>query len=111
MNRITQHSDGACWFVCPGCSRWHRISTRDANPYSKYVNNYVNCSNPNWTFNGDLEKPTFSPSLRCSWHEGEERKLCVCHSYIRDGKIEFLGDCTHFLAGKTVDLKEEDLAL
>jgi len=30
----------------------------------------------------------------------------ICHSFIRDGKIQFLGDCTHALAGQTVDLPE-----
>ncbi|MGC4033677.1 MAG: hypothetical protein QM754_18485 [Tepidisphaeraceae bacterium] len=28
-----------------------------------------------------------------------------CHSFVRDGQIEFLGDCTHELAGKTVPLE------
>lgn len=27
-----------------------------------------------------------------------------CHSFVRDGKIEFLNDSTHSLAGQTVDL-------
>lgn len=27
-----------------------------------------------------------------------------CHSFVRDGKIEFLSDSTHKLAGQTVDL-------
>lgn len=31
--------------------------------------------------------------------------IWVCHSFVRDGKIEFLGDCTHEFAGKTVDLE------
>ena len=30
----------------------------------------------------------------------------VCHSFIRDGRIQFLGDCTHHLAGQTVDLPD-----
>jgi hypothetical protein len=28
----------------------------------------------------------------------------VCHSFVVDGRIQFLGDCTHHLAGQTVDL-------
>jgi hypothetical protein len=27
-----------------------------------------------------------------------------CHSFVRDGKIEFLNDSTHALAGQTVDI-------
>jgi len=30
----------------------------------------------------------------------------VCHSYVTDGRIQFLADCTHALAGLTVDLPE-----
>ena len=33
-------------------------------------------------------------------------KDTICHSFIRDGFIEYLSDCTHSLAGKTVELKE-----
>jgi hypothetical protein len=29
-----------------------------------------------------------------------------CHSFIRNGQIQFLSDCHHELAGKTVDLPE-----
>jgi hypothetical protein len=30
----------------------------------------------------------------------------ICHSFVRDGRIEFLSDCTHRLAGQTVDLPD-----
>lgn len=30
----------------------------------------------------------------------------VCHSFVTAGRIEFLPDCTHALAGQTVDLPE-----
>jgi len=74
----------------------------------------------NWGFNGDVDKPTFTPSLlvqgtvpltdeeaeRIMRGEKLEPKPLVCHSFIRDGQIQFLGDCTHALAGKTVDLPE-----
>ena len=32
----------------------------------------------------------------------------ICHSFITDGKIQFLSDCTHDLAGKTVELPDID---
>ncbi len=28
----------------------------------------------------------------------------VCHSFLTDGRIQFLDDCTHAMAGQTVDL-------
>jgi hypothetical protein len=54
----------------------------------------------NWTFDGNLEEPTFAPSVRVSWG-GTPR---VCHYFIRAGRIEFCVDSTHALAGKTVAL-------
>lgn len=74
---------------CPGCKGYHIVP-------------------PTWTFNGNLEKPTFTPSLLIRYTYGEEHKPVVCHSLIRDGKIQFLGDCTHELAGQTLDLEECD---
>lgn len=50
-----------------------------------------------WTWNGDKEKPTVRASILV---RGQFR----CHSFVTDGKIQFLGDCTHELKGQTVDL-------
>lgn len=30
-----------------------------------------------------------------------------CHSWVTEGRIEFLADCTHSMAGQTVDLPAE----
>lgn len=81
-------------FNCPGCGSPHVVGT-------------------GWQFNGDMERPTFSPSVlvtsvqhklvgegEVAAHDG------VCHSFITDGRIQFLGDCTHELAGRTVELPE-----
>jgi hypothetical protein len=54
-------------------------------------------------FNGDLNNPTVSPSLVQNFTPGK-----MCHSFIRDGKIEFLGDCWHNLKGQTVELLDID---
>ena len=82
-----------------------------------------------WTWNGDTEKPTFTPSMLvtsghyvtrkageelscwCTYaKENPEENLpfgCYrCHSYVRDGVVEFLNDCTHALAGQKVPLGE-----
>ena len=68
---------------CPGCEAVHGVRTSPAG----------------WTWNGDLVKPTLSPSLLTTDGMGT-----VCHCFVRDGRIEFLNDSTHALAGKTVDL-------
>ena len=80
---------------------------------------------PKWGFNGDMERPTFTPSVlsrtghyatntpenECQFciddKASGQATLChVCHSFVRDGRVEFLSDCTHALAGKVVDLPE-----
>jgi hypothetical protein len=53
---------------------------------------------PQWDFNGNLESPTLSPSILTRYND------LVCHSFMRDGKMEFLSDCTHELAGQTVPI-------
>jgi hypothetical protein len=70
-------------FWCPGCDEPHAIRT-DAG---------------GWTWNGDHERPTFSPSVLVTDHAGSR-----CHSFVREGQIEFLTDSTHPMAGKTVPL-------
>lgn len=52
-------------------------------------------------FNFDLNNPTVSPSLVQNFTPGE-----MCHSFIIDGKIQYLSDCTHKLAGQTIELPE-----
>lgn len=53
---------------------------------------------PNWTWNGSIDKPTLKPSILTT--DGTHR----CHCFINDGKVQFLNDCSHELAGQTVDL-------
>lgn len=55
---------------------------------------------PMWKWNGNIESPTFTPSLLVN--PGDESS--VCHLFITNGKIEFLGDCFHNLRGTTVGL-------
>jgi hypothetical protein len=59
---------------------------------------------PNWTWNGDVDKPTLRPSILTRGGDGDHR----CHSFVNDGKVQFLSDCTHEFAGKTLDLLEVD---
>lgn len=99
---------GLICFWCPGCDEAH-------------------CVDSTWTFNLSAEAPTFSPSILvrsghflpghtgntcwCTYnaeHPDEEDPFTctICHSFVRDGMIEFLSDCTHKLAGQTVLLPE-----
>lgn len=56
-----------------------------------------------WKWNLDTENPTISPSILSK--SGDQ----VCHSFVKDGKVEFLNDCTHEFAGKVIDLLEVDI--
>lgn len=56
----------------------------------------------NWTWNGDIESPSLSPSIVTA--VGKHR----CHSWITDGKVKFFVDSTHEFAGQTLDLLELD---
>jgi hypothetical protein len=59
----------------------------------------------NWTWNGSTETPDVKPSVlsRMGRNGG-----IVCHTWINDGQAIFLPDCTHELAGQTLDLLDFD---
>lgn len=76
-------------FRCPGCGCAHGI-------------------NGGWTFNGDVMKPTISPSILVNGLPGGPPDAPRCHSFVTDGRIKFLADSTHKLAGQTVDLRPWD---
>jgi hypothetical protein len=63
-----------------------------------------------WQFNGNLEKPTFSPSLLIRYqnynHVQDKDISFVCHSFITDGEWRYCSDSTHELAGQTVEMEE-----
>lgn len=77
-------------FYCPGCRTGHIVWTEKPNKGGHI-----------WSFNGDIEKPTFRPSLLVQ----HDNPVIVCHSFVTDGKIQYLNDCTHNLKGQTVDMK------
>jgi hypothetical protein len=78
-------------FHCPGCGYGHTFEV--GAPGGK-----------GWTWNGSLDRPTFTPSLLCNKDYPQSR----CHSFVTDGRIRFLDDCFHALAGQTVDLPDWD---
>ena len=99
MAKLWQDQHVSVWFCCPGCGCHHRIPTRPI-PADRGGNH------PKWTFNGDLDRPTLSPSIKATMRMGD--KTLVCHSFVREGRIQFCGDSTHRLAGQTVELDEVD---
>jgi hypothetical protein len=51
-----------------------------------------------WTFNGDLEKPTFTPSMNV----GDD----WCHYHLTNGELRFSTCHGHKLGGQTIPLPE-----
>ena len=99
-------------FWCPGCREQHAVTVA---PHPQP-----------WGFNGNFDAPTFTPSVLIRsghyvrggepgddcWCTDERRfgkpapfHCRVCHSFVTDGSIQFLGDCTHELKGQTVKLQ------
>ena len=94
-DKVRGGADGKIYFECPGCGVPHGIAVG-------------NGSGPRWGYNGDANKPTFTPSILVQFHFGKDHKSVVCHSFVTDGRIQFLNDCTHELAGQTVDIPDWD---
>ena len=63
----------------------------------------VHPDNGMWSLTGPPEAPTVNPSVCHTWNDPEDRPQRD-HYFIRDGRVEYCGDCTHGYAGKTVDL-------
>lgn len=81
---------------CPGCEGMHVIYDT-------------------WGFNGDVNAPTFTPSVKITYSgkdAGEKRDdddrapAKCCHYILTGGVINFCGDCTHPLVGKSVPLPD-----
>lgn len=111
LKPVVQYIDGPVVgynIYCPGCKRVHSISTKRG-----YLKSH-------WLFNGNEQAPSFTPSIlvQYSCPEGFSSNHPaprdwtgpmvnhVCHSFIKDGMFQFLGDCTHELRGQTVPIPE-----
>lgn len=84
MNQVSsklRRAPGRYFHWCPGCEHMHPLPDQG------------------WTFNGDLERPTFSPSFK-----QHLRGNAVCHYILTDGVLNFCNDSHHALAGKSVPL-------
>lgn len=93
---LEKHGDDYLVFWCPGCQQGHSY--------------HIGSTEPKWTWNGSMERPTFHPSLRVRYHGSENaepryRKGQMCHLFVREGRIQYCPDSTHELAGQTVDME------
>jgi hypothetical protein len=107
--KLKSFSNGYVYW-CPGCDEHHYVRTKP------------NEQSQGWSFDGNVDLPTFNPSVKVTgkqtvivngewtgeWVRGPDGKALdkSCHHFVRGGKIEYLSDCTHAMAGKTVDLPD-----
>lgn len=88
---------------CPACKEVHQF-TLDGK----------NASGARWTWDGNVDAPTFSPSMmirtgpRPTVPVGrpDAGKIDICHYILTAGIINFCSDCTHDMAGKAVPLPD-----
>jgi Family of unknown function (DUF6527) len=116
-SKLRNSTDGGILWWCPGCDEAHRISSGGS-------------SGPQWRWNQDVDKPTFTPSVLVrgirqdmnaedlAAYDAERKRIqdssilndprfgTVCHVFITDGNIQFLGDCTHSLKNQTVPIPD-----
>ena len=71
--------------LCPAC-KWEHEFTKET-----------------WKFDGNFAGPTFWPSMLFN-KDGYYDPLPRCHSFLSEGRWQFLPDSTHELAGQTVDM-------
>lgn len=86
MAKLWKADENTLVFDCPACGYSHPFDLR------------------RWTWNGSMDAPTFSPSLLVNAGTPGQ-----CHSFVRDGRIEFVLDSGHALAGQTVPLPEVEI--
>jgi hypothetical protein len=92
--KLHEITKGVLVFHCPGCGYAH--------PF--HIDPDKHPSMQSWYWNGSMTVPTFTPSLLVFKDVPTNR----CHSFVTDGRIKFLMDCHHKLAGQTVDIPDWD---
>jgi hypothetical protein len=100
--KIRRMSDGQLTFYCPGCKCGHGVTIEGPHPV--------------WKWNGSFDTPTLTPSILVTYPANpkaieefkEWRTKRVCHSFVTNGKIQFLNDSFHELKGQTIDIPDYD---
>ncbi len=90
MSKIKKRIVEYYMFYCPGC---------------KYEHVYmVEPNGSQWNFNGNMDNPSFTPSLLNRKFDQEGKVISTCHLFVTDGKIQYCGDSSHELSGQTIEL-------
>jgi hypothetical protein len=90
--KLRRGPTGYFWY-CPACEETHPLPD-------------------GWTFDGNLDAPTFSPSFLHRWNCGplieppKREGVNVCHYVVTAGQVAYCGDCTHRLANQTIPMPD-----
>lgn len=99
-----EHAQDYLWFWCAGCHTHHRVPVTGPRK---------------WEWNGSETEPTLQPSIKVTLTrtltDDEQARIMrgepftpvdiLCHSFVTEGRIQYLNDSTHQLAGQTVPLE------
>jgi hypothetical protein len=99
---IDANSRKGLLYWCQGCESLHQVWVEGGE------------HGRNWGWNGDVNAPTFTPSVHVRTGRAVDPSYVpepgdppeVCHTFITNGQVQFLGDCTHALAGQTLPLPD-----
>ena len=106
VDRSDGYTAGGLAHWCPACEGMHQFALDGKNS-----------SGAQWTWDGNVEMPSFSPSMNIRVNMPDMRGYqpdamnSVCHYFLKAGVIQYLGDCTHAMKGQNVPLPELPLQL
>jgi hypothetical protein len=89
--KLTWYDSDKVSFHCPGCGYQHPVRVKAT-------------AEPVWKWNQSMEEPTFWPSIMVNRDDPASR----CHSFVVNGKIQFLKDSYHNLKGQTVEIPDAE---
>ena len=108
MAKVKHIGNGIYTFICPGCGDQHTMHTKGKNR-----------DGAQWTFDGNMDSPTFKPSIKyksgmyAKPYTTEHHAMLVaeglgvrCHFILTAGILSFCNDSTHAYAQKKLPLPE-----
>lgn len=85
-------------FNCPACNDIHAFKYY-SDPFK-----YTNTDKDPWKFNYNFDRPIIRPSI--SVDAGNSNINYKCHSYVEEGFIKYLDDCSHAMKGLSIELPD-----
>ena len=101
---IQRTETGTYLFYCPGCKCNHAVNDKWK---VDITNNTISPSVlvKSVSLPDELEKDDDNNYVKGPDGRLKGAKDEICHSFVRNGKIQFLNDCTHELVGEIVEME------